>query len=46
VFYQEADTSVFSIQIWGDFEQQFQIHFFLVNVEADVINVLEGASYY
>ena len=46
MFCQEADTGVFSIQTWRDFEQQFRIHFFLVNVEADVINALEGASYY
>jgi len=30
----------------GDFEQQFQIHFFPVNTEVDVINALEGASYH
>jgi len=46
VFCQEADTSVFPIQTWGDFKQQFWIHFFPVNVEADIINALEGASYH
>ena len=46
VFHQEADTSIFPIQTWGDFEQQFWIHFFPVNVEADAINALEGASYH
>jgi len=46
VFRQEADTGVFPIQTWGDFEQQFQIHFFPVNIEADTINALEGASYH
>ena len=49
VFCQETDTGIFSIfpiQTWGDFEQQFWIHFFPVNVEADVINALEEASYY
>ena len=29
-----------------DFEQQFQVHFFPVNAEADAINALEGASYH
>jgi len=46
VFRQEADTSVFPIPTWGDFEQQFQLHFFPVNVEADAINTLEGTSYH
>jgi len=46
VFRQEADTGVFPIQTWGDFEQQFWLHFFSVNTEADVINALEGTSYY
>jgi len=46
VFRQEADTGVFPIQTWGDFEQQFRIHFFSVNAEADAINALEGASYH
>ena len=46
MFHQEADTGIFPIQIWGDFEQQFWVHFFPVNVEADAINVLEGTSYY
>jgi len=35
-----------SIQTWRDFEQQFQLHFFLVNTEADVINTLEETSYH
>jgi len=30
----------------GDFEQQFRLHFFLVNAEVDVINTLEGTSYH
>jgi len=46
VFCQEADTGIFPIQTWGDFEQQFQIHFFPVNAEADAINALEEASYH
>jgi len=46
VFCQEADTSVFPIPTWGDFEQQFRLHFFLVNAEADAINTLEGTSYH
>jgi len=46
MFHQEADTSVFSIQTWKNFEQQFQVHFFPVNVEADAINALEGTSYH
>jgi len=41
-----VDTGVFPIQTWGDFEQQFQLHFFPVNVEADAINTLEGTSYH
>ena len=40
------DTSVFPIQFWANFEQQFQSQFFLVNIEADVVNTLEGSSYY
>jgi len=46
VFRQEADTGIFPIQIWGDFEQQFWLHFFPANAEADVINALEGTSYH
>jgi len=46
VFRQEADTGVFPIPTWGDFEQQFRLHFFLVNAEADAINTLEGTSYH
>ena len=46
VFRQEADTAVFPIQTWRDFEQQFQLYFFPVNAEADAINVLEGTSYH
>ena len=46
VFYQEADTGIFPIPTWRDFEQQFQLHFFLVNAEADAINTLEGTSYH
>jgi len=46
VFRQEADTGVFSIPTWGDFEQQFRLHFFPVNAEVDVINTLEGTSYH
>ena len=30
----------------GDFEQQFRLHFFPVNAEADAINTLEGTSYH
>ena len=46
VFCQEADTGVFSIQTWGEFEQQFRLHFFPANTEADAINGLEGTSYH
>ena len=46
VFCQEADTGVFPMQTWGDFEQQFQVHFFPVNAKADMINTLEETSYH
>jgi len=46
VFCQEADIGVFPIQTWGDFEQQFWLHFFPVNVDADAINTLKGTFYY
>jgi len=46
VFRQKADTGVFPMLTWGDFEQQFRLHFFLVNAEADAINTLEGTSYH
>jgi len=46
VFCQEADIGIFPIQTWGEFEQQFRLHFFPVNAEADVINTLEGTSYH
>jgi len=46
IFRQEADTGVFPIQTWGEFEQQFQLHFFPTNTKADVINTLEGTSYH
>jgi len=46
LFRQEVDTSVFPIQSWADFEQQFWSQFFPVNAEADAINTLEGSSYY
>jgi len=46
VFHQKADTSVFPIPTWGDFKQQFQLHFFPVNAEVDAINTLEGTSYH
>jgi len=46
VFRQEADTGVFPIQTWGEFEQQFWLHFFPANAEVDVINALEGTSYH
>jgi len=45
VFRQEADTGIFPIQTWRDFEQQFQLHFFPANAKADMINALEGTSY-
>jgi len=41
VFHQEANTGVCPIQTWRDFEQQFRVHFFPVNAEADAINALE-----
>ena len=40
------DTGVFPMQTWGNFEQQFWVHFFPVNTEADAINTLESSSYY
>jgi len=46
VFRQEVDTGVFPIRTWRDFEQQFRVHFFPVNAEADAINALEGTSYH
>ena len=46
MFRQEADTGVFPIQTWRDFEQQFQLHFFSVNTEADAINALKSTSYH
>ena len=46
IFRQEVDTGVFPIQTWRDFEQQFQVHFFPVNVEVNAINALEGISYH
>jgi len=46
LFRQEADTSIFPIQSWAHFEQQFWSQFFLVNAEADAVNALEGSSYY
>jgi len=46
LFRQEANTGVFPIQSWADFEQQFQSQFFPVNAEADAVNALEGSSYY
>ena len=46
LFCQEVNTSIFSIQSWTDFEQQFQSQFFPVNAEANAINTLEGSSYY
>ena len=46
VFRQKADTGVFPIQTWRDFEQQFRLHFFPINAEVDTINALEGTSYH
>jgi len=46
VFRQEADTGIFPIPTWENFKQQFRLHFFLVNAEADTINTLEGTSYH
>jgi len=46
MFCQEVDTGVFPIRTWRDFEQQFRVHFFPVNMEADAINALEGTSYH
>ena len=46
MFHQEVDTGIFSIQIWKDFKQQFQVYFFPVNAEVDAINTLEGTSYH
>jgi len=46
LFRQEADTRVFPIQSWADFEQQFRSQFFPVNAEADAVNALEDSVYY
>ena len=46
LFHQEADTGIFPIRSWTDFEQQFRSQFFLVNAEANAINTLERSSYY
>jgi len=46
LFRQKADTGVFPIQSWANFEQQFRSQFFLVNAEADAVNVLEDSVYY
>jgi len=46
VFHQEMDTGVFPMQTWGNFEQQFRVHFFSVNAKVDAINTLEGTSYH
>jgi len=46
LFRQEANTGIFSIRSWTNFEQQFQSQFFPVNAEADAINTLERSSYY
>jgi len=46
LFCQEADTGIFPIQSWTNFEQQFQSQFFPVNAKADAINTLERSSYY
>ena len=46
LFHQKADTGIFPIQFWTNFEQQFQSQFFPVNAEADAINTLEESSYY
>ena len=46
LFRQEVDTSIFPIQSWTYFEQQFRSQFFPVNAEADTVNALEGSSYY
>jgi len=46
VFRQEEDTGIFPIQTWREFEQQFRLHFFPVNMEVDAINTLKGTSYH
>jgi len=46
LFHQEVDTGIFPIRSWTNFKQQFRSQFFLVNMEADAINTLEGSSYY
>jgi len=46
LFRQEADTGIFLIRSWTNFEQQFWSQFFPVNAEVDAINTLEGSSYY
>ena len=42
LFRQEADTGIFPIRSWTDFEQQFWSQFFPVNTGADAINTLGG----
>jgi len=46
LFCQEANTGIFPIRSWTNFELQFQSQFFLVNTEVDAINTLEESSYY
>jgi len=46
LFYQKANTSIFPLQSWLVFEQQFQAQFFPVNIEVDATNTLEGFFYY
>ena len=46
LFRQEVDTSIFPIQSWAHFEQQFWSQFFPVNAEADAVNTLESSFYY
>ena len=46
LFHQKADTGIFPIRSWTDFEQQFRSQFFPVNIKADAINTLERSLYY
>jgi len=46
LFCQKVNTGFFPIQTWINFKAQFKVQFFLVNTEADMVNTLEGVSYY
>jgi len=37
---------IFSITLWPKFEQLFKNYFFPINITIEVVNKLEGTSYY